>query len=215
MDKKFRPWQVSLFFHLSFAGLVLILMKIPLPQETYEVSIEMALPSELQNLDEIKEQPKVILKSINQAPTKALPRREVFGASRDSYKEESKDAIDFKLGNTIAKDVDDLKLKDSDASSLPTPTEEYLVSEMPVVISEVRPTYPQEAKSKGLEGAVALDVLIDNLGNVRLVKVIEGDKVFQAGAIEAMKRFKFKPAKVDGSPVAVRIRYTLNFKLEF
>ena len=104
---------------------------------------------------------------------------------------------------------------DSDAGSLPTPTEEYLVSEMPVVLSEVRPVYPKEAKEKQLEGAVALDVLIDDKGTVRQVSVIDGPEIFRSGALDAMKKFRFKPAKIDGKPVAVRIRYSLNFKLEF
>ena len=117
--------------------------------------------------------------------------------------------------NTLAKEVDTLKLEDSDADSLPTPTEEYLVSDMPVLISEVRPVYPKEAKEKQLEGSVSLDVLIDDKGNVRQVSVIEGQEIFRSGAVDAMQRFKFKPAKVDGKPVAVRIRYSIKFKLEF
>jgi protein TonB len=86
---------------------------------------------------------------------------------------------------------------------------------MPVPLSEIRPIYPKEAKDKQVEGTVALDVLIDQAGKVRQVSVIEGPQVFRASALEAMKKFLFRPAKVDGKPVAVRIRYSLNFKLEF
>jgi protein TonB len=123
--------------------------------------------------------------------------------------------VEAKKGNTLAKEVDQTKLLESDVTSLPTPTEEYLVSEMPVVLSEVRPIYPKEAKEKKIEGAVVLAILIDEQGLVRQVSVIEGPEVFKTGALEAMKKFRFKPAKVDGRPVAVRIRYSLNFKLEF
>ena len=100
-------------------------------------------------------------------------------------------------------------------SSLPTPTEEYLVSEMPVPLSEVRPVYPKEARDKQIEGSVAMDILIDESGKVRQVNVIEGSEIFRASALVAMQKFLFRPAKVDGKPVAVRIRYSIKFKLEF
>lgn len=214
-----RPWQVSLLYHLFFATIVVGLSYFRVsPVEVYEVPIEVNVPKEIQNITEVKEQPKVVLKSVNEPIPETRPAREIFGANRNSYTDESvgnDEAVEAKKGNTLAKDVDKTVLEDSDAGSLPTPTEEYLVSEMPVVMSEVRPVYPKEAKDKQLEGAVALDVLIDDKGSVRQVNVIEGPEIFRSGAIEAMKKFKFRPAKVDGKPVAVRIRYSLNFELEY
>lgn len=218
MDRLLKPWQLSLLIHLSFLGLFFFItvLKISTPTEIYEVPIEVSAPEEAQNLKEVKEQPKVVLKSINQPVPDNKPVREVFGASRKTYTDSSAtDGVEIKKGNTLAKEVDTLKLEDTDADSLPTPTEEYLVSDMPVLISEVRPVYPREAKEKQLEGAVSLDVLIDDKGNVRQVSVIEGPEIFKTGAVEAMKKFKFRPAKVEGKPVAVRIRYSIKFKLEF
>jgi len=218
MERMLKPWQLSFIIHLCLIGLFLLLtvLKISPQIENYEVPIEVAQPLEAQNLKEVKEQPKVVLKSINQPVPENKPVREVFGASRNTYTDSSAaDGIEIKKGNTLAKEVDTLKLEDSDVDALPTPTEEYLVSDMPVLLSEVRPNYPKEAKEKQLEGAVSLDVLIDEKGSVRQVSVIEGLEIFRAGAVEAMRKFKFKPAKVDGKPVAVRIRYSIKFKLEF
>ncbi|MCR9203967.1 MAG: energy transducer TonB, partial [Halobacteriovoraceae bacterium] len=59
-----------------------------------------------------------------------------------------------------------------------------------------------------------LSVLVDGKGVVRQVKVIEGKEIFRAPAVEAMKKFQFKPATMEGKNVAVRIRYTLRFVLE-
>lgn len=214
-----KSWQVSSLLHIVavafFAGVTLLRIA---PEQVYEVPIEISGPADIQNIAEIKEEPKVVLKSVNEAVPGNKPVREIFGASRDSYTDESIGAdvgVVAKKGNTLAKAVDDTVLLDSDAGALPTPTEEYLVSEMPLVISEVRPNYPQEAREKRIEGAVALDVLIDQFGAVRKVSIIDGPEIFRSGAIDAMKRFKFKPALVDGKPVAVRIRYVLNFKLEY
>ena len=183
----------------------------------YEVPIEIYEPKDIQNLAEVKETPKVVLKSVNEAVPDSKPVREIFGASRESYTDETlgKEGVEAKKGNTLAKEVDKTQLLDSDASSLPTPTEEYLVSEMPVPLSGVRPVYPKEARDKQIEGSVAMDVLIDDKGKVRLASVIEGSEIFRASALEAMQKFLFRPAKVDGKPVAVRIRYSIKFKLEF
>ena len=214
-----KSWQVSTIFHLVIAALFVSvsLMRFT-PVEVYEVPIIINEPKEIQNIAEVKDGPKVVLKSVNEPIPEGKAAREVFGASRNSYTDESvssDDGVAAKKGNTLAKAVDNTTLLDSDATALPTPTEEYLVSEMPVLVSEIRPAYPKEAKDKRLEGVVALDVLIDQEGAVRNVSVIDGPEIFRSGALEAMKRFKFKPAKVDGKPVAVRIRYVLNFKLEY
>ena len=213
-----RPWQLSFLFHAVFVALAVILTYFRFsPIERYEVPIEIYEPKDMQNLAEVKEAPKVVLKSVNEPVPDSKPVREIFGASRESYTDKTlgKDGVEAKKGNTLAKEVDKTQLLDSDASSLPTPTEEYLVSEMPVPLSEVRPVYPKEARDKQIEGSVAMDVLIDDKGKVRLASVIEGSEIFRASALEAMKKFLFRPAKVDGKPVAVRIRYSIKFKLEF
>lgn len=215
---RLKPWQFSFGLHaaLGLAFLALTMFRMP-AREYIEVPIEVNLPQDVQNLTEVKEQPKVVLKSVNQPVPESKPTREVFGANRNSYTDDSAgaDGVEIKKGNTLAKASDNLKLEDSDADSLPTPTEEYLVSEMPSVLSEVRPIYPKEAKEKQLEGSVAMDVLIDATGSVRQVTVIDGLQLFRVSALEAMKKYKFRPAKVDGKAVAVRIRYSIKFELEY
>jgi protein TonB len=212
------PWHISLVIHLLIAGgfLLLTQFKMSVP-ETYEVPIEIEAPKEVQNLTEVEETPKVVLKSVNESVPESRPVREVFGANRNSYTDESlgDEGISVKKGNTLTKAVDATKLEDTDADSLPTPTEEYLVSEMPSVLSEVKPIYPKEAREKQLEGRVSLDVLIDDKGLVRQVNFLEGNSLFRESAIEAMRRYKFRPARVDGKAVAVRIRYSINFELEY
>lgn len=213
-----KPWQLSFLVHTSLVVGFVALTFLKLPEtEVYEVPIEVAAPKDIQNLTEVKEKPKVVLKSVNEPIPETKTSREVFGANRNSYTDESQgsEGVEIKKGNTLAKEVDNTKLEDSDADSLPTPTEEYLVSEMPSVLSEVRPVYPKEAREKQLEGTVALDVLIDEKGLVRQVNVIEGLELFRQSAINAMKNYKFRPAKVDGKSVAVRIRYSINFQLEY
>lgn len=215
---RLQPWQISLFFHVVLAGIFAVLTTITLPDtESFEVPVVFE-PEEIQNLTEIKEEkPKVVLKSVNDAE-EGKTSREVFGANRNSYTDDSvndAEAVAAKKGNTLAKASDEKVLTDDDADVLPTPTEEYLVNEMPRVISEVRPEYPKEAREKKIEGRVILDILIDKEGRVRQATVVDGEEIFRKGALQAIKKFLFRPANVDGGPVAVKIRYTLNFELEY
>lgn len=215
---RFHPWQISVFVHAALAGIFAILTMITLPEpETFDVPVVIA-PEEVQNITEIKEEkPKVVLKSINE-PEAGKTTREVFGANRNSYTDESvndAEAVAAKKGNTLAKSTDEKVLTSDDADALPTPTEEYLVNQMPQVINEVRPAYPQEARDKKIEGKVVLDILIDKEGRVRQATVVDGEEIFRKGALEAIRKFLFRPASVDGGPVAVKIRYTLNFELEY
>jgi TonB family protein len=219
MTATLRPWQLSFLIHAGLAVAFLALTQLKLPEtEVIEVPVEVVEPpKEVQGLTEVKERPKVVLKSVNEPIPDAAPKREVFGANRNSYTDESvgDEGVEAKKGNTLAKEADKTVLLDSDADALPTPTEEYLVSEMPRVLTEVRPEYPKEARARELEGAVALDILIDDKGTVRDIAVVDGDPLFRPAAIAAMKKFVFRPAKVDGKPVAVRIRYSLKFLLEY
>jgi protein TonB len=213
-----KPIQTSFLIHALIMGIFILFVNLDFSMdETIEVPIEIVAPKEAQNLTQIQEKPKVVLKSVNEPVPSDKPVREVFGASRNTLTDESlgDEGVDAKKGNTLSKEVDSTVLSDSDVDSLPTPTEEYLVSVMPSVLSEVRPEYPKEAKDKGLEGAVVMDILIDAEGKVRDAVIIEGPEIFKSGALEAIKKFSFSPAKVDNSAVAVRIRYTLRFELEY
>jgi protein TonB len=219
MTAQLRPWQLSFLFHAGLAFVFVLLLQLKLPfSDVIEVPVEIIEPSkDVQNLTEVKERPKVVLRSVNEPMPESAPKREVFGANRNSYTDDSlgSEGVEAKRGNTLAKEADKTVLQDSDADALPTPTEEYLVSQMPTVLTEVRPAYPKEAREKELEGSVVMDILIDAEGKVRDISVVDGDPLFRPGAVEAMRKFVFRPAKVDGKSVAVRIRYSLKFQLEY
>lgn len=151
------------------------------------------------------------------APQKMTERREVFGLSRKSVTADASDASapEIKAGNTVAKAQDDQKLRDDDPDALPIPADEFLVSKMPVLLSDFRVPYPPEARKKGLQGAVIFDLLIDAKGAVRQANLIDGPGGgLNEAAAQAITRLQFKPAIVDDKPVAVRIRYAYRFVLE-
>ena len=89
------------------------------------------------------------------------------------------------------------------------------VSVKPKVMKQIQVTYPQQAKEARIEGAVRLSVLINELGQVGEVTVLDGPGFgLNEAATEALKQFLFSPAEVEGHKVPVRIVYVYRFKLE-
>lgn len=139
--------------------------------------------------------------------------RKVFGINRKSIKNQT--GVQTKRGNTIVKKFDNERLKKDDLDDLPIPKAEYLVTEMPSVLSESKIIYPKKAKNIKLEGTVILSILIDDKGIVRDVSVVEGlIPEMNEEAVRAIKTYRFSPARIDETPVSVRIRYAINFILE-
>jgi protein TonB len=211
---RLSAWQSSLLLHSFLLALAALVVLRPARQiELIDVPIyQQPVPDNVQILKPDTATP-VVLKSVNLNPETDRPARAIFGASRNAHTS-GEGIVEAKRGNTVAKAVDDTILKDTDADALPTPTDEFLVSQMPVVLAEVKPVYPPQAREARLEGAVVVDALIDAAGLVRQALVLEGADIFRAPALVAIKQFRFRPALVEGRPVAVRIRYTLRFRLE-
>ncbi len=85
----------------------------------------------------------------------------------------------------------------------------------PVVISKVEPVYPALAVKSGLEGNVFLKVWVNESGSVVDAAIIRTDQeVFNGAALEAAKQWKFKPAVLNGKPVAVWVSIPFRFRLK-
>lgn len=67
-----------------------------------------------------------------------------------------------------------------------------------------------------MTGVIAVSVQIDRAGNVREIpSAISKNQGINAGAIEQIKNWKFKPCQVDGSPVEVVTTLTVPFQLKY
>lgn len=84
---------------------------------------------------------------------------------------------------------------------------------IPVV--RVSPTYPRNAKQARIQGYVVMEVTINPDGTVSNAKVVESKppRLFDRSALDAMKRWKFRPKIEDGKPVSQRAKQTIEFKL--
>lgn len=81
------------------------------------------------------------------------------------------------------------------------------------LIHDVPPQYPPEAGRSRIEGTVVLMAVIDKDGTVRDVRVESGLPILAQAAIDAVKQWRYKPYVIDGQPVEVDSRITINFTL--
>ncbi|MBL9024663.1 MAG: TonB-dependent receptor [Myxococcales bacterium] len=80
----------------------------------------------------------------------------------------------------------------------------------------VQPDYPPEAKEKGLEGQVTLQLDIDVTGKVTGAVVVDpAGNGFDEAALAAAQKLEFTPAtRANGQPAPSRILYRFTFKLD-
>jgi protein TonB len=81
------------------------------------------------------------------------------------------------------------------------------------LIHDVPPQYPAAAGRARIEGTVVLMAVIGMDGTVKDVRVENGLPILAQAAIEAVKQWRYKPYMVDGEPVEVDSRITINFTL--
>ncbi|MCP5146335.1 MAG: energy transducer TonB [Gammaproteobacteria bacterium] len=76
-------------------------------------------------------------------------------------------------------------------------------------------SYPSAARRAGLSGWVQIEFVVGPDGSVKSAKAVEAQPrgVFEAAAITAAQRCRFKPKTVDGKPVEQRGRRKWNFDL--
>jgi protein TonB len=85
----------------------------------------------------------------------------------------------------------------------------------PVPVKTPPPDYPSEMKRSGLSGVVAVTLVIDEKGVVVSANVAKSSHPdFGAPAVDAVKKWKFKPAKKDGVPVKMRVTIPIRFNLD-
>lgn len=84
-----------------------------------------------------------------------------------------------------------------------------------VLTKPYQPRYPIAAMRAAQEGWVEVEFTVTASGDVDGVKVIDAQPrhVFDRAAVDAVGRWKFKPATQNGEPAASRLRRRIEFKL--
>jgi periplasmic protein TonB len=81
------------------------------------------------------------------------------------------------------------------------------------LIHDVPPQYPPEAGRERIEGTVVLLAVISTDGSVQDVQVVSGLPILAQAAIAAVRQWRYKPYLINGEPVEVDSRITINFTL--
>jgi protein TonB len=85
----------------------------------------------------------------------------------------------------------------------------------PEVVGRVQPEYPYAARERGIEGFVAVKVLVGKDGMVRQVNILKSKPqgMFDQSVRKAVSGWRFQPGEVGGEPVTAWVTTTLHFRL--
>ena len=108
---------------------------------------------------------------------------------------------------------------------VPAPTPVAEVDEPPIRVGGtvvapervvyVPPTYTDIARKARLQGMVIIEAIISKQGDVTDARILRGLPMgLSEAAIEAIRKWKYKPATLHGRPVAVYLTVTVQFTLQ-
>ena len=84
----------------------------------------------------------------------------------------------------------------------------------PRLLNEVKPDYTEDARRRGLEGEVVLEIVVRHDGRVGDVRVLKGlGAGLDQQAIQAVRRWTFAAATRKGRPVDVIVEVAVEFTL--
>jgi TonB family protein len=81
------------------------------------------------------------------------------------------------------------------------------------ILKKIDPEYPPLAKAARIQGKVLLKATISTEGDVTSVTAVSGHPMLAPSAIEAVKKWKYKPFLVDGQPMTVTAEIEVPFSL--
>ena len=82
------------------------------------------------------------------------------------------------------------------------------------MVYAVAPDYTEEARKKKITGNVQVRVIVDQQGRPQDIRVVRGlGSGLDEKAVEAVRQYKFRPAKKNGVPVPVQLYIEVNFQI--
>ena len=81
------------------------------------------------------------------------------------------------------------------------------------LIHRVQPEYPLLARQARIQGTVVLSALINRNGRIENLQVLSGHPMLMQAAMDAVRRWRYRPYYLNDQPVEVETRITVNFTL--
>ncbi len=116
--------------------------------------------------------------------------------------------------------IDDLGLAEEEPSAPPPPPPTFSMQDLEQVpesvsqsraITKIKPEYPPNAKRMKATGTVEVEITISELGLVIDAKAISGHIALRGAAVDAARKWVFKPAMLNGAPIRVKSVLTFVF----
>ena len=80
---------------------------------------------------------------------------------------------------------------------------------------QTQPRYPSEMRRMGITAEVMVTFIVDETGVVRDVNANDSSNIrFNSAAVEAVKKWIFRPGQKDGQPVRTRMVVPILFTLD-
>ena len=76
-----------------------------------------------------------------------------------------------------------------------------------------QPKYPREARKNGATGMVRLKVIVTADGHVEDIQLVDGQAPFSEAALQAVRKWRYRPAEYQGESISVRRVIEVYFKL--
>jgi TonB family protein len=76
------------------------------------------------------------------------------------------------------------------------------------------PKYPKKALKDKIEGIVRIEAQIAPDGTVQSAAAVEGNLVLGDAASQAIRKWRFQPAQINGKPAEDRVRIRVEFRLD-
>ena len=84
----------------------------------------------------------------------------------------------------------------------------------PEAVAQVAPTYPAELRKAKIEGSVTLVMILGEDGRVEDPRVENSSRPeFEKPALEAIRKWRFRPGEKDGKPVRSYLRIPMKFRV--
>jgi protein TonB len=83
----------------------------------------------------------------------------------------------------------------------------------PTLIHKIAPGYPMQARSERISGKVVLSATIDADGSVGEIAVVSGSPILAEAATQAVRQWRYHPAKLNGSPIVIQKQIMFLFTL--
>jgi periplasmic protein TonB len=89
-----------------------------------------------------------------------------------------------------------------------------MLDQTPVAKFQARPQYPFEMRRAGIAGEVVVDFIVDTNGDVQNAFALRSSqREFEAAAVQAVSKWKFKPGRKGGRDVPTHMQVPIVFTL--